>query len=349
MEETASRVGGRYSRGRGVRSHEEWKLVLFIDTVGVVGAGTMGSQIAEVFALNGKNVVLSDVKDEFVQKGLQRIRASLDGLAAFHEGKAEREIQQAESTLGIQLSSEQKDAARKRIRPTYTKQRVAEAFGRIKGTTKLEDMAKCELVIEAVLEEKKVKADVFQRLNTILDSRAIVATNTSSLSVSDLAATSGRPKRFLGLHFFNPPTTLPLIEVIPGTDSDPEAVEDIVNLVAGLRNHRYPMMPVVVKDAPGFLVNRILGALLKEAYAALEENIASARDIDKAMKAGAGLPMGPLELSDHIGLDVIYHAGKVIEAAEGRYPFVKKPAVLEKLVKEGRLGKKSGSGFFQHT
>ncbi|HEX9816072.1 MAG TPA: 3-hydroxyacyl-CoA dehydrogenase family protein [Candidatus Thermoplasmatota archaeon] len=323
-------------------------MVLFIETVGVVGAGAMGSQIAEVFALNGKNVILSDIKDEFVQKGLQRMRTSLDGLASFHEGKADREIQQAESTLGVQLTAEQKDAARKRIRPTYTKDRVAQAFGRVKGTTKLEDMSKCELVVEAVLEDKKVKADVFQRLNSILDSRAVLATNTSSLSVSDLAVTSGRPKRFLGLHFFNPPTTLPLVEVIPAQDSDPEAVEDIVNLVAGLRNHRYPMMPVVVKDAPGFLVNRILGAMLKESYAALEENIASARDIDKAMKAGAGLPMGPLELSDHIGLDIIYHAGKVMEAAEGTYPFVKKPAVLEKLVKEGRFGKKSGSGFFTH-
>lgn len=323
-------------------------MVLFIETIGVVGAGTMGSQIAEVFALNGKNVVLADVKDEFVQKGLQRMRTSLDGLAAFHEGKADREIQQTETNLGIQLTAEQKDAARQRIRPTYTKERVGQAFGRVKGTTNLEDMAKCELVVEAVLEDKKIKSDVFQKLNSVLDSRAVLATNTSSLSVGDLAANCGRPKRFLGLHFFNPPTTLPLVEVIPGNESDPETVEDIVNLVAGLRNHRYPMMPVVVKDAPGFLVNRILGAMLKEAYAAFEENIASARDIDKAMKAGAGLPMGPLELSDHIGLDIIYHAGKVMEAAEGKYPFVKKPTVLEKLVKEGRFGKKSGSGFFTH-
>ena len=323
-------------------------MVLFIDTVGVVGAGTMGSQIAELFALNGKNVVLSDVKDEFVQKGLQRMRASLDGLAAFHEGKADREIQQAETALGIQLTPDQKETARKRIRPTYTKERVAQALGRVQGTTRLEDMARCELVVEAVLEDKDVKAGVFSRLHKVLDSRAILATNTSSLSVTELAATSGRPKRFLGLHFFNPPTTLPLVEVIPGKESDPEAVEDIVNLVAGLRNHRYPMMPVVVKDAPGFLVNRILGAMLKESYAALEENIASARDIDKAMKAGAGLPMGPLELSDHIGLDVIYHAGKVMEAAEATYPFIKKPTVLERLVKDGRFGKKSGSGFFTH-
>ncbi|MBI2079100.1 MAG: 3-hydroxyacyl-CoA dehydrogenase family protein, partial [Euryarchaeota archaeon] len=176
----------------------------------------------------------------------------------------------------------------------------------------------------------------------------VVATNTSSLSVSELAAASGRPKRFLGLHFFNPPTTLPLVEVIPGTETDAETVEDVVNVVAGLRNHRYPMLPVVVKECPGFLVNRILGAMLKEAYACYEEKIASARDIDTAMKAGAGMPMGPLELSDHIGLDVIYHAGKVIEAQEGKYPFVKRPTVLERLVKEGRLGKKTGKGFFEY-
>lgn len=323
-------------------------MVLFVETVGVVGAGTMGAQIAEVFALNGKNVVLSDVKDEFVQAGLGRIRKSLDGLAAFHAGKAEREIRQAESALGIKLTPDQVAAAKKRLQPTYTKARVDEAFARIRGTTGLEDMAKAELVIEAVLEELPVKRDVFEALNKVLDGRAVLATNTSSLSVSELGVASGRPKRFLGLHFFNPPTTLPLVEVVPGKETDPETLDDAVNLIAGLRNHRYPMLPVVVKDAPGFLVNRILGAMLKESYAALEEKIASARDIDKAMKAGAGLPMGPLELSDHIGLDIIYHAGKVLEAAAGKYPFVAKPLVLEKLVKEGRLGKKTGSGFFQY-
>lgn len=323
-------------------------MVLFVETVGVVGAGTMGAQIAEVFALNGKNVVLSDVRDEFVQAGLGRIRKSLDGLAAFHAGKAEREIRQAESALGIKLTPDQVAAAKKRVQPTYTKARVDEAFARIRGTTRLEDMAKAELVIEAVLEELPVKRDVFEALDKVLDGRAVLATNTSSLSVSELGVASGRPKRFLGLHFFNPPTTLPLVEVVPGKETDPETLDDAVNLIAGLRNHRYPMLPVVVKDAPGFLVNRILGAMLKESYAALEEKIASARDIDKAMKAGAGLPMGPLELSDHIGLDIIYHAGKVLEAAAGKYLFVAKPLVLEKLVKEGRLGKKTGSGFFQY-
>jgi 3-hydroxybutyryl-CoA dehydrogenase len=324
-------------------------MVLFVETVGVVGAGTMGSQIAEVFALNGKNVILSDIKAEFVQKGLARIRSSLDQLAAFHEGKAEREVRDAEKSLGITLTTEQKEQARKTIRPTYTKDRVAQAFGRVKGTTKTADMAKCEVVIEAVLEEKKIKADVFQSLHKALDARAVIASNTSSLSISDLAATSGRPKRFVGVHFFNPPTTLPLVEVIPGKESDAETVEDIVNLLAGMRNHRYPLLPVVVKDAPGFVVNRILGAMLKEAYAVLEEGVASARDIDKAMKAGAGLPMGPLELSDHIGLDIIHHAGKVLEAAKGSYPFVHDPKTLEKLVKEGRLGRKSGSGFFSYS
>lgn len=323
-------------------------MVLFVETVGVVGAGTMGAQIAEVFALNGKKVLLSDVKQEFVDAGLRRIRASLDALSAFHEGKADREIRQAEQTLGIKLEPAQVEAARKKIRPTYTKARVEEAFGRIQGTTGLEAFGTCELVIEAVLEERKVKDDVFGRLGRITDPRCVLATNTSSLSVSDLAPGSGRPARFLGLHFFNPPTTLPLVEVIPGKSTDPETVDDCVNVIAGLRNHRYPLLPVVVKDAPGFLVNRILGAMLKEAYAALEEKIASARDIDTAMKTGAGLPMGPLELSDHIGLDVIHHAGKVIEAAEGTYPFVRTPMVLERLVKEGRLGRKTKKGFFEY-
>lgn len=323
-------------------------MVLFVDTVGVVGAGTMGAQIAEVFALNGKNVILGDVKQEFVDGGLRRIRSSLDQLASFHEGKADREIRQAEQTLGTKLDPSQVEAARKRLRPTFPKSRVDEAFERIRGTTTLDGFAACDLVIEAVLEERKVKDEVFGRLGQIVQPRAVLATNTSSLSIAELAPASGRPARFLGLHFFNPPTTLPLVEVVPGPATDPETVDDCVNVIAALRNHRYPMMPIVVKDAPGFLVNRILGAMLKEAYAALEEKIASARDIDTAMKAGAGLPMGPLELSDHIGLDVIHHAGKVIEAQEGKYPFVRKPAVLERLVQEGRLGKKTRKGFFEY-
>jgi 3-hydroxybutyryl-CoA dehydrogenase len=324
-------------------------MVLFVETVGVVGAGAMGSQIAEVFAFNGKNVVLSDVKQDFVDKGLARMRASLEGLAAFHEGKAQREIQNAERTLGIQLTPEQIEAVKKKIRPTYTKQRVQDAFAKVQGTTKLEDMKPCELVVEAVVEDPKVKADVFSRLSKITDARTVLATNTSSISVTDLAKSSGRPNRFLGLHFFNPPTTLPLVEVIPGAQTEPETVDDVVNLVAGLRNHRYPMVPIVVKDAPGFLVNRILGAMLREAYAALEEKIASPRDIDTAMKLGAGFPMGPLELSDHIGLDVIYHAGRVMQAAEGTYPFVREPKVLEKLVQEKKFGKKTGAGFFTYS
>lgn len=324
-------------------------MVLFVETVGVVGAGTMGAQIAEIFALNGKNVVLHDVKPEFVEKGRAKIRSSLDGLAAFHEGKADREIRSAEASLGVNLAPEQIEQARKKLRPTYTKARVDEAFARIKGTTRLEDTAPAELVVEAVVEEENVKNDVFGKLHRILQPRAVVATNTSSLSVTRLGSESGRPARFVGMHFFNPPTTLPLVEIIAGEKTDAETVDDVVNLMAGVRNHRYPMLPIVVKDAPGFLVNRILGAMLREAYACLEEKIASARDVDTAMKAGAGLPMGPLELSDLIGLDVIYHASQVVEAQEGVYPFVKKPKVLERLVREGKLGKKTGAGFFQYT
>lgn len=324
-------------------------MVLFVETVGVVGAGTMGSQIAEVFALNGKRVVLGDVKTEFVERGLQRMRESLQALARFHEGKADREIQAAERSLGIRLMPDQVEAARKRIRPTYTRQRVDDAFARVQGTTDLAAMKDCQLVIEAVVEDPKIKNDVFARLSKVTDPRTVLATNTSSLSVTELAKASGRPARFVGLHFFNPPTTLPLVEVVPGAETEAETVDDVVNVVASLRNHRYPMMPVVVRDAPGFLVNRILGGMLREAYACVEEKIASPRDIDAAMKAGAGLPMGPLELSDHIGLDVIWHASKVMEAAEGKYPFVRRPAVLERLVAEGKLGRKSGAGFFTYT
>lgn len=324
-------------------------MVLFVETVGVVGAGTMGAQIAEVFALNGKNVVLRDLEDRFVQKGLERTRASLDALAAYHEGRAEAEVRNAESKLGVQFTLEQKEAARKKLRPTYPKARVDEAFQRIKATTQLRDLAGCDLIIEAIVEDFDQKAQLFQELNRLVDSRSVLATNTSALSVTKLGDASGRPARFVGMHFFNPPTTLPLVEVIPGKNTTSETVDDVVNLIATLRNHRYPMLPVVVKECPGFLVNRVLGVMLQEAYRCLEEGIASARDIDTAMKAGAGFPMGPLELSDHIGLDVILHATENAQRQAKEYPAVAEPTVLKRLVKEGRLGRKTGRGFFEYA
>ena len=260
-------------------------MVLFVETVGVVGAGTMGAQIAEIFALNGKNVILRDIKDEFVQKGLKSIRKDLDGLASFHETRADTEVASAESKLGVKLTAEQAEAARRKLRPTYSKARVDEAFGRIRGTTEMTELAKAEFVVEAIIEDLDAKNQLFKHLHRVTGPRTVFASNTSALPISRLADASDRPGRFIGAHFFNPPTTLPLVEIIPGDKTDPETTDDVVNLIATLRNHRYPMLPIVVKECPGFLVNRILGAMLQEAYRCLEEGVAAARDIDAAMKA----------------------------------------------------------------
>jgi 3-hydroxybutyryl-CoA dehydrogenase len=323
-------------------------MVLFVDTVAVVGAGAMGSQIAEVFALNGKTVLLHDVKPDFIAKGQERITKSLAGLAAFHESKAVREIAAAEKTLGIELTPEQKEKAAKTVRPTYTKSRVESVAAKIKAAPKLEDLKSADLVVEAVVEDLGIKSQLFSKLNTILDARAVMATNTSALPITALAEASGRPQRFLGTHFFNPPTTLPLVEIIAAKTTSEETVSDVVNVLSQMRNHRYPMLPVPVKECPGFLVNRILGAMLQEAYRCYEERVASPRDIDNAMKAGAGFPMGPLELSDLIGLDVIHHVQENSKRMGKDYEFVAEPSVVAKLVAEGRLGKKTGHGFFDY-
>jgi 3-hydroxybutyryl-CoA dehydrogenase len=323
-------------------------MVLFVETVGVVGAGTMGSQIAEIFALNGKNVILRDVEDRFVQTGLDRIRKSLDALAAFHAQRADNEVRAAETKLGVALTQEQKEAARKKLRPTYSQQRVDDAFARIKGTTAVADLGACDFVVEAIIEDLAVKQQLFAELGRVCPPRTVFASNTSSLPISAMADASGRPQRFLGAHFFNPPTTLPLVEVIRGDKTDAETVDDVMNLLSSLRNHRYPMLPIPVKECPGFLVNRILGAMLEEAYRCLEEGVASARDIDSAMKAGAGFPMGPLELTDLVGLDVAKHVRDHVKQAMKSYPAVAEPTVLDRLVADGRLGRKAGKGFYDY-
>jgi 3-hydroxybutyryl-CoA dehydrogenase len=324
-------------------------MVLFVDTVGVVGAGTMGARIAEVFALNGKKVLLNDVKPEFIEKGRKSIRKSLDGLATFHESKAEREMAKIEKDYGIQLTDTQKNEIRAKRKPTYPKERVDEAYARIEAAHSVDALADCDLVIEAIVEDADAKHKLFTSLGKTVQSRAVLATNTSALPVSPMGEASGRPERVLGTHFFNPPTTLPLVEIIAGNATDSETVSDVMNLFSGMRNHRYPMMPIQVKECPGFLVNRILGAMLQEAFRCYEEKVASARDIDNAVKAGAGFPMGPLELSDLIGLDVLLHAQKAVEERLPEYgDYVAEPRVLEKLIAEGNLGRKTGKGFFEY-
>lgn len=321
-------------------------MVLFVDTVGIVGAGTMGARIAEVFALNGKNVVLKEIDQAPLDKGMDMIRRDLDELVSFHESKADKEIARIEKN-GITLTDDQKEAVRKANRPTYTSARAEGAVAKIKPTTDYADMAGCDLVIEAAFERMDIKKQIFGELAQHVDSRCVFATNTSALPVTEMSKGTDRPNRFIGTHFFNPPTTLPLVEIIPAEDTDEETVQDVMNVISELRNHRYPMAPVRVQETPGFLVNRILGAMMNEVFLCYEEKIASPRDIDVAMQAGAGFPMGPLALADMVGLDVIQHVQDTLK------PFMENrdkqtATVVQDMVKQGRLGRKTGKGFFDY-
>lgn len=322
--------------------------MVFVEKVGVVGAGAMGAAIAEVFALNGKQVVLKDVKDEFVQRGVKNIEASLNNLVQFHQGKAEREIERIENDNGIRLSDEQKAKIREAKAPTYTADRAARVMKAIKGTTSWSDFSNVDFVVEAVVERMDIKQAVFKDLEANTPRHCILATNTSALSITEIAsAVKDRRGKVVGAHFFNPPTTLPLVEVIPALETHEQTVEDTINILEELRNHRYPMLPVKVKETPGFVVNRILGRAFTEAFNIYEEGIASARDIDKAMKTGAGWPMGPLELADMVGLDVIYHVAKNMREM-GVSESQRTPQIIASLVKSGHLGKKTGKGFYDY-
>jgi len=203
-------------------------------------------------------------------------------------------------------------------------------------------------VVEAVVERMDVKQQVFRDLEQHTPRHCILATNTSALSITEIAsAVKDRRGKVVGAHFFNPPTTLPLVEVIPALETHEQTVEDTINFLEELRNHRYPMLPVKVKETPGFVVNRILGRAFSEAFLIYEEGIASARDIDKAMKTGAGWPMGPLELADMVGLDVIHHVAQNMRAM-GVSESQRTPQIIQHLVKSGRLGRKTGKGFYDY-
>ncbi|HEV8361097.1 MAG TPA: 3-hydroxyacyl-CoA dehydrogenase family protein [Candidatus Thermoplasmatota archaeon] len=320
-------------------------MVLFVQKVGVVGAGTMGAAIAEVLALNGKKVVLKDLNKEVVERGLRHVDKLLDELVQFHASKAQGEIARIED-LGIKLTAEQQARVREARKPTYTRERADRVRASIQGSVDNKDLADCDLIIEAVFEDLEVKKKVFRELDEATPRHVVLASNTSGLSITAIAAATKRPKKVIGLHFFNPPTMLPLVEVIPGMETDESTVEDVLGLLQELRNHRFPMQPVRVKEIPGFVVNRILGRMLWEAYALMEEGIASPRDIDLAMKAGAGMPMGPFELSDLIGIDVIWHLTNHLK--ESGFETTKPVRVVDQLYHAGRFGKKSGRGFYEY-
>jgi 3-hydroxybutyryl-CoA dehydrogenase len=275
--------------------------------VAVLGAGTMGHGIAQVCAMAGCEVRLRDVKDEFVAKGLAAIEGNLA------KGVAKGKIQ-----------PQAKDAA----------------LARLRGTTSLAEAVQgADLVIEAIPERLDLKRSTFQEVEGLAPQHAVLATNTSSLSIASIAQAMRYRERLVGMHFFNPVHLMALVEVVRG----PETRADITDAAVAFAQ-RLGKQPIVVKDSPGFATSRLGVALGLEAIRMLEEGVASAADIDKAMELGYNHPMGPLKLTDLVGLDVRLSIARYLHETTGRDSW-KPPALLERLVAEGRLGKKTGQGF----
>ncbi|MCI4362580.1 MAG: 3-hydroxyacyl-CoA dehydrogenase family protein, partial [Thermoplasmata archaeon] len=306
-----------------------------VGRAGVVGAGTMGAAIAELLAFNGIPVVLTDVDQAAVDRGLARVRGLVDELVRFHATRADRELARI-GELGITLSPEQSDALRSRLSPKVTAERGREVAARVQGTVDWTEFGDVDFVVEAVFERYEVKRPVLERLDRALPEHAVIGSNTSSLSITRLARGLAHVRSTLVVHFFNPPSTLPLVEVSGGVDTRDDVVQETIDFLQGLRNHRYPLLPVRVKESPGFVVNRLLIPVVNEACFALDEGLASPRDIDAAMMAGAGLPMGPFELADMIGLDVVLEVAETLTRDTGDPKYRPSPA-LRRLVDAGHL------------
>jgi len=280
-----------------------------IKKVAVIGAGAMGSGIAYVCAAKGYQVSLVDVNDELVKRGMNRIRQMIvDGVS-----RGKLSPKDAEATLS-----------------------------RVKGTVDIGEAAKdADIAIEAVYEDINVKREVFQKLDETCPSHAILASNTSALSITEMAAATKRPDKVIGLHFFNPPYAMKLVEVVLGARTSEETRKTANDFAVSLGKET-----VTAKDTPGFIVNRVLSAAIGEAVLLLQEGVASAEEIDKAVTLGLNWPVGPLRLADFVGLDVALDVGKVVYKALGEK--YKPPILLEEKVKAGHLGMKTRKGFYEY-
>lgn len=281
-----------------------------MEKIFVLGAGTMGSGIVQAFAQKGYEVIVRDIKDEFVQSGIVRINNGLSKLVS--KGKMTEETKE-------------------------------DILSRISGTTDMNLAADCDLVVEAAIENMKIKKEIFAELDKICKPETILASNTSSLSITEVASATNRPEKVIGMHFFNPAPVMKLVEIIRGMATSQETFDAVKELSVAIGKE-----PVEVEEAPGFVVNRILIPMINEASFILQEGIASVEDIDTAMKYGANHPMGPLALGDLIGLDVCLAIMDVLynETGDTKY---RSSSILRKYVRAGWLGRKSGRGFYNYN
>ena len=281
-----------------------------IEKISIIGAGTMGSGIAQVFAVNGYEVNLIDTSDALLERALSSIT----------------------DNLGRQVRKE-----------IISRDEVENAVKSINLSTEMDVAADSQLLIEAVFENSEVKKKVFEELERISDREAILATNTSSISITDIASATNREDKVIGMHFFNPAPAMELVEIIKGKSTGEETYQAVRKVVKSLGK-----TPVEVNDSPGFISNRVLMPMINEAVFALMEGVSSADDIDTVMKLGMNHPMGPLRLADFIGLDVCLNIMEILQNGLNSDKYAPCPLLKEK-VESGELGRKTGSGFYKYN